>query len=161
MRKIITYLVLCLFILTGCNNDDNTTYTKIKEEDKELLLGDWQLVNYRDFYDEIDLVKENIEVLYQFKKDGTATIRYLSSNKVEHHADYNFVTETKSLQYTFKSVRNFDNENLVEELIHLYTEEQNSGIKLRVDVSGDRMNLYRHVGDTYLGLTFIRVNLPQ
>lgn len=83
MKNITTYL--CLFFLvfcTACSSDDSSkrTYPKIGEEEKALLLGDWQLLSYSDSQGNlVDFKQNGILIYYYFIPNGVLEINNVSS----------------------------------------------------------------------------------
>lgn len=155
MKKLLSYLLLLSVASTSCSSDDNTTYTKITQEEKELVHGDWQLVLFRNFYEEVDLVKERMDVFYQFRPEGTLAIKSESSNAIDDFEIFRFLNEAKSLQYTFRDVRDFDNESLVQERIHLYNADIKYAIKFNIKISNEAMTFSKLEGDSFLLLEFV------
>ncbi len=160
MKKLLPYIMLLLLVFaTSCSSDDNSKveYTKISEDEKEALIGTWQLIRFEDFFEEVDLVEEHIDVYYQFKRDKTLDIKNESLNLIEYYPAYYFLTETKSLRYKFDNFRNFDNKNLVEEKVQLYNDVELSAFKFSIKVSENTMSFIDHEGDSMIGLMFVRV----
>lgn len=129
----ITFIFLVLF--TSCSSDDNSSveYTKISEKEKELLIGNWQLLGITQAdRNRIDLVEQGIEVFYQFTIDGQVQIENTTSEKVEYSLDYEFLTTTKSIHYMFEYVKEYDVYESQQEQIHLYNEKDKAVFSLKI-----------------------------
>ncbi|MBB1138749.1 hypothetical protein [Myroides sp. WP-1] len=161
MKKIVSYL--CLFFLifcNACNSDDSSTnsYQQISKEEKELLLGNWQLVNYSNLHgDAIDFIKEGILIYHYHTPTNVVEIKNV--NSVELKVELNvfwrslkmMTTSNVGLQYLFTQVEQEEKGKFTKEKIFFL---HHVGI-FDLKVSSDELILTEHDGEMY---TFRKVS---
>lgn len=124
MKKVTTYF--CLFFLifcTACSSDDASkeSYPKIAEEDKALLPGDWQLLNYSNLKgDAVDLNKEGILIYYQFASVGILDIRNVSGKPIELASNSRYLSTTRTLNYMYANIESKDEKEKRGEKLYFY-----------------------------------------
>ncbi|TDS49975.1 hypothetical protein [Myroides indicus] len=137
MKKLLPYIMLLLLVFaTSCSSDDNSKvgYTKISEDEKEALIGNWQLLQITTANGtRINLVQQGIEVFYQFTIDRQIQIENTTSEKVKYSLDYEFLTTTKLIHYMFEYVKEYDVYQNQQEQIHLYNEKDKAVFYLKIN----------------------------
>jgi len=126
VEKFIPYLLLMFVVCTSCsNNDDDTTYTKITDKEKELVVGDWQLIQVNTFDgNQIDFVRLGVEVFYSFDAKGKLTIQNTTSDDIVYLSENPFLTTTNTMHYTFDYLKEQDVNQSKKEQIQLYDEKE-------------------------------------
>lgn len=161
MKEITPYL--CLFFLifcNACNSDDSSTNSdqKISKEEKELLLGNWQLVNYSNRNgDAIDFIKEGILIYHYHTPTNVVEIKNV--NSVELKVKPNvflkslvmMTTSNVGLQYLFTQVEQEAKGKFTKEKIFFLHHVGMFDVK----VSSDELILTEHDGEMY---TFRKVS---
>lgn len=152
-------LVFFLLLCTSCNTDDTAipSYTKITEEQKELLLGDWQLIKYSNLEnEEINLLHKGLLVRWTFKKEGTVTIENASSKPILYTDHAQYLTSDRTIAYVFDYIKQWDKEIAKKERLYFQDEGQSS-IEFDLDVINQDELILTHQGEE----TFVFKRLPK
>ena len=84
MKKLLFFplILLALFTVTSCNDDDDSTPAPVFTETEQMIFGNWKMHSYNfDFYDDNDEVvfnenrDNNLNNLFEFKQDGTVRFK--------------------------------------------------------------------------------------
>lgn len=149
MKKITTYFILFFLIFcTACSSDDTSKepYPKIAEEDKALLVGDWQLMNYVNLQgDAVDLKKEGTLIYYHFASVGILEIHNVSSKPIEFTFNSKNLTRTRTLNYMYANIESKDEKEKRGEKLYFYEER----LAFDMWVSQDQLIIKEIGGETW------------
>jgi hypothetical protein len=125
MKKLFPYIMLLLFVFaTSCDSDDKVSYETIPKENKERLIGEWELVFLSSFMEENYPFEQREEVFYQFTVDGKLIIKNTLSVQAENGELYEFFVNSDTLSYTFEYNERYDFERSNKEKLKIFNEKQ-------------------------------------
>lgn len=151
MKKLFPYLFVLFVACTACSSDDTAipSYTKITEEQKKLLLGNWQLTHYSNPQDghEVDFIKTGVLINVSFIPEGQLNI-YNPYNKMTQFTDNSlYLTKHGSLTYTFEYIKQWDNKDNKREKLYIKSDFYSKDYNLVV--TDDELTLSTEEGEVF------------
>ncbi len=161
MKKLFPYLLfLGLIFCTGCSKEESSpsSYTKITKEEKELLIGNWQLSHYSNREGvQFDLIQEGILIHYVFTQHGTVNISNVSSRLLQYTGTSFSMTKSETLNYLFDYVPQWDKEAPKKELLY-FRSPFDTSLPLDLEVTPHQLILKHEEGDVF---TFRRMDAGE
>ncbi|MGG5575904.1 hypothetical protein ACPDHL_00980 [Myroides sp. C15-4] len=161
MKKLFPYLLfLGLIFCTGCSKEESSpsSYTKITKEEKELLIGNWQLSHYSNREGvQFDLIQEGILIHYVFTQHGTVNISNVSSRLLQYTGTSLSMTKSETLNYLFDYIPQWDKEAPKKELLY-FRSPFDTSLPLDLEVTPHQLILRHEEGDVF---TFRRMDAGE
>lgn len=161
MKKLFPYLLfLGLVFCTGCSKEESSpsSYTKITKEEKELLIGNWQLSHYSNREGvQFDLIQEGILIHYVFTQHGTVNISNVSSRLLQYTGTSLSMTKSETLNYLFDYIPQWDKEAPKKELLY-FRSPFDTSLPLDLEVTPHQLILRHEEGDVF---TFRRMDAGE
>lgn len=161
MKKLFPYLLfLGLIFCTGCSKEESSpsSYTKITKEEKELLIGNWQLSHYSNREGvQFDLIQEGILIHYVFTQHGTINISNVSSRLLQYTGTSLSMTKSETLNYLFDYIPQWDKEAPKKELLY-FRSPFDTSLPLDLEVTPHQLILRHEEGDVF---TFRRMDAGE
>lgn len=153
MKKLFPYLLfLGLIFCTGCSKEESSpsSYTKITKEEKELLIGNWQLSHYSNREGvQFDLIQKGILIHYVFTQHGTVNISNVSSRLLQYTGTSLSMTKSETLNYLFDYVPQWDKEAPKKELLY-FRSPFDTSLPLDLEVTPHQLILKHEEGDVFI-----------
>lgn len=138
-------------VCVSCNTDDTaiSSYTQISKEEKQLLLGDWRLIQYSNAEDEpIDLTRQGLFVRYTFTIDGKVIVVNESAKRIGSGSNSYYLTTSGTMDYTFAYLKSWDKEVAKKERLHFESSyDGNPNLQFDMEVTKDQLVLIHDDGD--------------
>ncbi|MBB1138750.1 hypothetical protein [Myroides sp. WP-1] len=136
MKKLFPYLLLLFIALfTSCNSDDTAvpSYKKITEEQKKLLLGNWQLVQYSGPEGEsFNLFDSGVLITYSFLPEGKLKVDNQSNRFIETMRYSSGFTRTGEFTHLFDYVKQWDDQENKREKLYINSSFNSMAFDLKV-----------------------------
>ena len=144
-------LVFFLLLCISCNTDDTyiPSYIQVSKEEKQMLLGDWRLIDYSNMEEEsINLTRKGLFVRYTFTVDGRVIIVNESEKPVGSTSNAYYLTASGTMDYTFAYIKSWDEEVAKKERLHFESSyDGNPNLQFDLEVTQNKLILTHYAGE--------------
>lgn len=150
MKKLFPYVLLLFVVFTSCNTDDTAvpSYKKITAEQKKLLLGNWQLVQYSNPQGEqLNLFDSGVLITYSFLPEEKLKVYNQSNKIVETMEQTAALTRTGELTHLFDYVKQWDEKEDKREKLYINSSFNSMAFDLKV--TDKELILFNDAGEIF------------
>ncbi|WP_410878744.1 hypothetical protein [Myroides sp. DW712] len=141
------------------------SYIQVSKEEKQLLQGDWRLINYSNTEEEsIDLTRKGLFVRYTFTIDGRVIIVNESEKPVGSTSNAYYLTASGTMDYAFAYIKSWDEEVAKKERLHFESSyDGNPNLQFDMEITKDQLVLTHYNGDKLVfekmkeGVTYLKI----